>query len=169
MPHRNHVVRADEQVGLPHHHLFPDQLRGIEHHEDRIAVGFQLGPLVGVQGVLHGQVVQPERLLDLAQQRQVRFVQAQPDEGAGVGQNAGDGVEFDRTQLLAVAIGCAIDDGAHGNSVVEMRNRNKSVTLYASASSIARHFRGTIRPGSPASGTFGAGFENCYSSPENRR
>jgi hypothetical protein len=50
-----------------------------------------------------------------------------------------------------------------------MRNRNKSVTLYASASGIARHFRGTIRPGSPASGTFGAGFENCYSSPENRR
>ena len=45
-------------------------------------VPLELGPLVGVEGVLDGQRVQPELLLDRRQLRLARLVQADPDEVA---------------------------------------------------------------------------------------
>jgi hypothetical protein len=60
---------------LTHHHFVVDQARGTQHHEHRVTVGLDLGALMWLQRVLHGQVVQTERLLHLAQQRQVWLVQ----------------------------------------------------------------------------------------------
>ena len=64
--HRHDEVRADER----HHLAGLDQLDGggglvvldvghrLEHHEQRVLVALQLGPLLRGDGVLHGQLVQ---------------------------------------------------------------------------------------------------------------
>ncbi len=51
----------------------------MQHQEQRIAVAFELRALVGAAGVLDGQLVQAEFLLDFVQQGRVRLAQAQPD------------------------------------------------------------------------------------------
>ena len=53
-------------------------------------VALELGPLVGVEGVLDGQRVQAELLLDGRQLLLARLVQADPDEVAGLGGELAD-------------------------------------------------------------------------------
>ena len=81
MPHGDQEARADEQVGLAEAHMAIDALRGVRSDEQRIAVTLQLGALVRVLGILDGEVVQAEFLLQLVQQRVLRLVQAAGDGG----------------------------------------------------------------------------------------
>jgi hypothetical protein len=55
---------------------------GLEHHEQGVVVAFQLGPLVGVHGVLDREFVQSERGGDALDLLAVRLVQADPDESS---------------------------------------------------------------------------------------
>ena len=61
MSHRHDVVAADEDMGLAVSAFGrPQELRGTEHHEQRLLVDFELRPLVGVNGVFDGQIVKAE-------------------------------------------------------------------------------------------------------------
>jgi hypothetical protein len=77
-----------------------DHLRGGHHHEQRIAVGLDLGPLVRAR-VLDGQVVQAEFFLQLQQYIVVGIVQADPDEAVATGNDIADGVQADVVALAS--------------------------------------------------------------------
>jgi hypothetical protein len=77
--HRNQVAFADEQMGLTERDPALDELRRSRHDEQAISILFDLGPLVGLAGVLDGEIVQVELLLHVAEQRQIRLVQPDPD------------------------------------------------------------------------------------------
>ncbi len=66
VPDGQHEVRADEHVDLAELDLLDvvEVAGGAQHHEQGVAVAFQLGPLVGDDGVLHRHLVQPELLRD---------------------------------------------------------------------------------------------------------
>lgn len=109
------VARAQEDVRLAEGQLAGDQLRGLYHDEQRVAVGLDLGALVGVVGILDGEVVQVELFLQLFQQRFVRLVQADPDEAVVLGQHVADRVQRDIADTAAVAVvGDAVDHHAGG-------------------------------------------------------
>ena len=59
-----------------------DVVDGLEDGEQGVVVALQLGPLVGVDGVLDGQRVQPELLGDTGEFGLGRLVQPDPDEAA---------------------------------------------------------------------------------------
>lgn len=59
---------------------FVDQLRGVDHHEQRIAIALGLGPLMRLERILDRQVMQAELFLKFAQHRFLRLVQTNPDE-----------------------------------------------------------------------------------------
>jgi hypothetical protein len=59
-----------------------DVVDGLEDREQRVVVPLQLGPLVRVDGVLHGQRVQPELLGDPGEFLIGRLVQTDPCEAA---------------------------------------------------------------------------------------
>jgi hypothetical protein len=92
VPHGDHVVRPDEDHDL----AGVDDLAGRgqpvvlhvpgggQHHEQDVVVALELGPLVGVDGVLDGQRVQPVVLGDGAQLVLGRRVEPEPDEAAPV-------------------------------------------------------------------------------------
>ena len=84
MPDGEHEVGADEHVDLAEVDLLDvvEVAGGAQHHEQGVAVAFQLGPLVGDDRVLDGQLVQPELLGHGQQLRLGRPVQ--PDPGHGV-------------------------------------------------------------------------------------
>jgi hypothetical protein len=65
-------------------------------------------------GVLDGEVVEPELLLDLAQQLLARLVQADPDELALDLQDLADVRDRDVGHLAAVGVRGAVDDLALG-------------------------------------------------------
>ena len=54
---------------------------GLEDHEQGVVVDLELGPLVGVDGVLDGQLVEVELAADRVELGLVGLVQADPDEG----------------------------------------------------------------------------------------
>ena len=60
MPHADDEALADEEVRLAEGDAAVDQLRGAGDDEERVAVLLDLRPLVGVLGVLDGEVVQAE-------------------------------------------------------------------------------------------------------------
>ena len=80
MADRDDEALAGEDVGLAERDVIALELGGPQHHEQRIAVELELGPLMGVQRVLDRQRVQVELGLDLPQLRLVRLVKADPDE-----------------------------------------------------------------------------------------
>ena len=55
------------------------QLRRARHDEQRVAILLDFRPLVGMVGVLDGEIVQVELPLHAAQQRHIRLVQSDPD------------------------------------------------------------------------------------------
>lgn len=88
------VPDGDEEVpaGEAHHLTGLDDLAagvepvvvevvdGLEDREERVVIALQLGPLVGLDGVLHGQWVQPELAGDTGELVLGRLVQADPHE-----------------------------------------------------------------------------------------
>jgi hypothetical protein len=83
MPDRDDEIRPEE-----HHHLarrddlpggrrlaVADVADGLEHHEQRVVVALQLGPLVGVHRVLDGELVQAEDVRDAGDLLGVGLVQ----------------------------------------------------------------------------------------------
>ena len=81
-----HEVAADEQVDLAELDLLDvvEVAGGPQHDEERVAVAFQLGPLVGDDRVLDGELVQPELLGHGQQLRLGRPVEADPGHGVGL-------------------------------------------------------------------------------------
>ena len=77
--HRDHVAESDEEVRFAERDPVLDHLRGARDHEQRLAVLLQLGPLVGVAGILDGELVQAEKPLQAAEERVGRFEQPDPD------------------------------------------------------------------------------------------
>ncbi len=76
-----------------------------QYDDDRVAVPLDLGALVGLQGVLDGELVQVEQLLDPAHLVVRRFVQADPAEAlAVVVDGLGDGLGVPG-QVLPFALG----------------------------------------------------------------
>ena len=75
-----HEVRADEHVDLAELDLLDlvQVAGGAQHHEQGVAVAFQLGSLVGDDGVLDRQLVQAELLGDGQQLRLGRPVEPDP-------------------------------------------------------------------------------------------
>ena len=67
--HGDQVARAEERIRLAEADVAFDHLRRMHDHEQRIAVGLDLRPLVRVLRVLDREVVQAELLLQLVQQR----------------------------------------------------------------------------------------------------
>ena len=116
MANGDHEARAEED----HHLADLDELvavdiaRGLEHDEERVAsVDLELGPLVGVDGVLDGQRVQLEVPADRLDHARARVVQPDPHEAvlAGVGL-AQRRLELDAAaEPLAGVVQAAVDDG----------------------------------------------------------
>jgi hypothetical protein len=85
VPDGDHEVAAEEDHDLPGLDDLLAGLRaavadGLEHHEQRVVVALELGPLVGVHRVLDGQLVQPEDLRDPRDLLLGRLVQPDPHE-----------------------------------------------------------------------------------------
>lgn len=115
VPHRDQEVAPDEQVRFAEDHLALLHLRRVQHDEERVAVGLQLGALVGLAGVFDGEVVQVEFLLHAGEHGVVRLVQAQPDEGARRVQHIADGLDRQVALAPAVAIQRAVDHHGHAS------------------------------------------------------
>lgn len=110
MAYGHQEARAKEGVGFAILDALIDHLRGGHHHEQRIAVGLDLGPLVRVARILDGQVVQAEFLLQFQQHIIVGVVQAYPDEAVATGDDIADGVQADVVALAVVIVVDAVDD-----------------------------------------------------------
>lgn len=86
---------------------------GLEDREERVVVALQLGPLVGLDGVLHGQWVQPELAGDTGELVLGRLVQADPHEARVPAHQAHRLLRGERALGLhtaAVAVDGAVDD-----------------------------------------------------------
>ena len=84
MADRDHVAAPDEQVGLAEGDAPVQHLGGAGDDEQRLAVLFELGPLVGLERILDGKLVQAELRLDLPQEIEAGLVQADPDHMPGL-------------------------------------------------------------------------------------
>ena len=80
----DHVAAPDEQVRLAEGDAPVEHLGRSRDDEQRLAVLLELGPLMGLEGVLDGEVVQAELRLELPQEVEARLVQADPDHMAGL-------------------------------------------------------------------------------------
>jgi hypothetical protein len=78
MTDRNKISFADEKMRLSECDVVANQLGGARHDEQRVAILFDLRPLVGVVRVFNGEIVQLELPLHTGQKRHVRFVQPDP-------------------------------------------------------------------------------------------
>ena len=116
MADRDDEALAGEDVGLAECHVIALELGGPQHHEQRIAVELELGPLMGVQRVLDRQRVQLELGLDLPQLRLVWLVKADPDEVAGLLRPTAPLPDRDVHDALATVIGGRRDQLAHCTS-----------------------------------------------------
>ncbi|GAA3046489.1 hypothetical protein GCM10020000_28060 [Streptomyces olivoverticillatus] len=123
VPDGDDEVRAGEAhhlAGL--HHLAGggqfgvlDVVDGLEDGEERVVVALQLGPLVGVDSVLHGQRVQAELPGDARELLLRGLVQADPGEAALAADTPhGLGGADVVAGPLAVAVDGAVHDGAVG-------------------------------------------------------
>src|SRR6185436_15635576 len=114
VPHRYDVSRADEEMRLAHVDLTGGRVpgRGPQDHEETRAVLLELRPLVGRVRVLDRELVEPELLLDLAQDVLGWLVQPDPDEVPLLGDVVADRLEVDVGDPTAVGIGGAVDDHA---------------------------------------------------------
>jgi hypothetical protein len=71
-------------VGLAEGDAPVDHLGRSGDHEERLAILLELGPLVGLEGVLDGKLMQAELRLELAQEGEAGLVQADPDHVPGL-------------------------------------------------------------------------------------
>ena len=82
----------------------------MQHDEHHVAVLLDLGPLVALARILHGQLVQAEFLLHLRQFFVRRVAQRHPDKGVGLVQPVADVVHADVGKLAPVFVGNTIDE-----------------------------------------------------------
>ena len=82
VPDADDVALADEDMRFAERDTAVDQLRGAGDDEQRVAILLELRPLVGMLGILDGEVMQAELLLHPVQQLAVRLEQADPDDMA---------------------------------------------------------------------------------------
>ena len=97
-------------------------MRGPQYHEQRVLVELDLRPLVGIVGVLDGEIVETELLLDPAQHRLVWVVEPKPDELVISGQGPADLIDAEIRHSLAAGVGSAIDDGSRPRERVLVHN-----------------------------------------------
>ncbi len=114
MADRDHVALADEEAGLAHGNVLADELAGLHHDEQGLAIDFELGPLMGAVRILDGEVVQAEVTLELDQHILGRFVEADPDHPPRLGLHLLRIVDVEIGDPAAILIGGAIDDSAMG-------------------------------------------------------
>ncbi len=88
----------------------PERLQG---EEQRVLVALELRPLVGGEGVLDGERVQAELLLDGGELLLARLVQADPDEVAGLGRELADPAELARREVVDDPLPLAVDGAVH--------------------------------------------------------
>jgi len=80
---RDDVSLAHEEVRLAERDAATHELRGSRHDEETRLILLELGPLMGLAGVLDGEWVQVELSLHLIQHLGAGFVQSDPDDVAG--------------------------------------------------------------------------------------
>lgn len=88
-------------------------LGAAQNDEKAVAVALELRTLMRPVGILDGQVVQAELLLDLPEQLFVRLMEPDPDELIGLTEGRGDLVNCDVGDTPATRIRRGVDDGTH--------------------------------------------------------
>src|SRR5215213_5170768 len=83
MAHRDDVSLAHEEVRLAERNAAIHELHGSRHDEETGLVLFELGPLMGLAGVLDRERVQIELGLHLVEDFGVGLMQSNPDHMAG--------------------------------------------------------------------------------------
>ena len=167
MADRNQISFADEQMGFAECDAVAVELRGARHDEQRIAILFDLRPLVGVVGVLDREIVQFELPLYAAQQRHVRFVQPDPHHMARLAAPARGFLNGDVGDAPAIDIRAGRDDtfGADGlgrsRRLWGLRSWFPSLNVVAE-SCLEATFFGKASTGNSAVNTIGA---SAVSSP----
>lgn len=112
MPHGQQEACAEKRVRLAIADALVDQLGSIDHHEQRVAVALGLGPLVRLERIFDGQIVQAELVLQLVQHRFLRLVQANPDKAIRALQHVADLLQADVVAFgIAIVIGAGDDAG----------------------------------------------------------
>jgi hypothetical protein len=96
-----------------------DQLRRARHDEQGLAILLDLRSLMGVVGVLDGELVQVELLLHRAEQRHVGLVQPDPDHVAGLRPPARSLADGDIGDAPAIDIGTGGNDALGGHRLGE--------------------------------------------------
>jgi hypothetical protein len=91
MPHGNEKVRPYEEEDLAELNdlLGIDVAGRLEHQKKRIAVPFELGPLVRFNRVFHGQLVEIELASNALELVRSRFIEAEPHERAVIAARPG--------------------------------------------------------------------------------
>ena len=117
VPHGDHEIRPDEEEDLAERHglLAIDVTRRLDHDEQGVVVHLELGPLVSLERVLDGELVELERGFHLRELLFRRLVESQPHERAW----SLRGLErlFERERAGAADAGvvdAAVDDHATG-------------------------------------------------------
>jgi hypothetical protein len=112
MAHRHHVARPHEDVRLAALHRIGRRvhLRRAQDDEEAVAVALDLGPLVRTVGVLDGQVVQAELLLDALEQLLAGLAEADPDKGVRLPQHLAHLVDHHVAHSPAPGVGHAVDN-----------------------------------------------------------
>jgi hypothetical protein len=113
VPHGDDIAAADEDMGLTELHAALDALGGLQDDEQAFAVDLQLRPLMGAQGILDGELVQPEPLLHLLHQLRARLVQPDPYEAALAGLDRVEMIDVEIGDAASVRIGGAADHHVH--------------------------------------------------------
>jgi hypothetical protein len=108
--HRDEIAFADEQMGLAERDAALDQLRRPRHDEQGIAILLDFRPLMGVIGVLDCEIMQAELSLYPGQQRQVRFVQPDPDNVARLAAPARSFIDGNIGNAATVDVDAGRDD-----------------------------------------------------------
>lgn len=118
MPHGDHEVAPDKDVQLAEVDLLRvvEIARGAQDDEEGAAVALQLGPLMGLQGVLDGERVEVELRGEREQFVPAGAVQADPGEGLGGGALLPEGLgeRVMGADAASVAVEDGVDDAAGG-------------------------------------------------------
>ena len=114
VPDADDVALADEEMRFAEGDAAADELGGARDDEQRIAILFELRPLVRMLGVLDGEVVQAELALHPVQEIAARLPQADPDDMPVLLGPHARLVDRDVGDALSVRIDAGGDDAVFG-------------------------------------------------------
>ena len=120
---RDDVAPADEYRHLAGVQFVVLDLDRVHDDEDRVAVLFDLGPLVAVAGVLDGELVQTEHFLHRFDLGGVGILQRDPDETVRPADVLADLADGDVGDLFPVLVGRAVDE--HPLDIVLRKGRGR--------------------------------------------